>query len=335
MLPKIILSSVGILLLWSRPATAQFIFGPGAAFYNRGGVALDYHTRRFHLVASLGGFSSGGFFPFGPAGFGSYYTSNFTGPSLFPFFGGNPIFSPFGYSYAQTQVIVTPPPVIIQQNFFPQNPEPVDLEPRVANPERFIIVRPDAKPRQQVAPAPPKKVAVPAAPKKVELGIRPALFPLAPERDKNPQLLGDQLIVDGRGAFLRKEYGRAFDLFRTATETAPQNPWAWFLLFQAEFAIAKYDDAASTLVRLMKLKPDWSKTAFNCRDLYPQGKGNFDRHLDDVREALALQPDDPRLLFVLGVQLWFDNKKLQARKLLERARLKAADPSPIRDFLKD
>jgi tetratricopeptide (TPR) repeat protein len=202
---------------------------------------------------------------------------------------------------------------------------------RPIDPDRFIVIKPDkgnevagARP---AAPAnPPARVENKQLP--VDLGIIPAEFPLAPMPEAG------EVLGQGKFAFARAEYGVALECFRRAIALAPQESSSWFLLAQTQFAIGKYDEAAANIVEGMKRRPDWPASRYQSRDAYRLNPAAFDIQVQSLREAVAANPDDPRLLFLLAVELWFDDKRAEARPLFEMAAKLAKDSAPAQAFLR-
>jgi hypothetical protein len=314
-------------LLGAESARAQFVAGRVGGAYTAGSsLSLGYQGKRFVVGVS-----------FGPT---SIYRYRLIGP---PFMGGlygcagpGPLFAP---SFATSPLIVIQQPIIVRQPVIVVPPPPeLTGEPRVPDPDRFIVIKPN-KPNdlaRNKAPnpvlAPPAKVA--AKPKAVDLGIVPAELPLAPARAANPRAEAERQIELGQSAFAKGEYGRSIECFRRAVTVMPDGAPAWFLLSQAQFAVGKFDDAVASIVDGLKVQPDWPASRFQSRELYGNNAGAYAAHLDNLRAALAANPDDPRLQFLLGVHLWFDGQKVAARPLFEQAAKLAKDPKPIERFWK-
>jgi tetratricopeptide (TPR) repeat protein len=242
------------------------------------------------------------------------------------FFGANPYFPP---PVIITPQIIVQQPVVVQQPIVQARAD-VPVEPvKVSNPERFIVIQPGAPANN--AGGNPARVEKPV--KEVDLGVRPAELPLAPRRASNPLAEADQRNEDGRAAFARGEYGRALEHFRRAVLIAPAESTGYFLLSQAQFAAGKYDEAVGSITLGVDLRRDWPMSRFDSRALYKQNGAAFDFHVRNLRAALEELPDDPRLLFLLGVELWFDDRRAEAGPLFQKAARFARDPTPILAFL--
>jgi hypothetical protein len=257
--------------------------------------------------------------------YGGFYGFTSAGPWIWPspFTGGPTLF--------------VRPPVDVSRDItvtaaIPTNPVAVAPAP---DPGPFVIIRPD-KPAAPPAAPPPRVEKKPAdkRAKEVDLGVEPGNLPLARGAAANPKVEADRQIEAGHDAFAKGEYGLALDHFRHATTRQPDAAGAWFLLAQVQFAIGKYDDAVASISAGMKRDPDWPKSRFQSQQLYGNNRAAFEAHLQNLRGSLAADPDNPCLLFLLGVELWFDAKQDEARLLFEKAVRLAKDPAAAEAFLK-
>jgi Tetratricopeptide repeat len=302
---------------------------PGLGGHVGGGISLNHHSKRLDFSAFQGRSSVYQYGLIGPPACGNWY--GYASPWVAPppyYFGANPFFLP------PPPPVIVAPPIVIQQPIFVQPivqaRADVPVEPvRVANPERFIIIQPGMPLNNAGGNA--AKVDKPA--KEVEFGVKPAELPLAQRRAANPLADADQRIEDGRTAFARGEYGRALEQFRQAVMIAPAESTGYFLLSQAQFAIGKYDEAVVSIKLGLELRSDWPMSRFDSRAPYKLNGAAFDFHIRNLRAALDAAPDDLRLLFLLGVELWFDDKRDEARPLFQKAARLARDPAPILTFL--
>ena len=308
-------------LLAAEPVHGQFVIGPpGGGVYARGGYSFGISSQQFSRYG-YGGQSS--FYGYGlpPIGF---YGSSYGGPWASP---------PIVFVQAPPPVIFIQPPLIV-----PARAEEVRDEVRVPDPKRFIVIRPDKPsdplPRVEKKPKDPLPARVEKKPMEVDLGIKSGEFPLAAGKAANPRVEADRQIEMGRESFDKSQFGRALDRFRRATVIAPEEATSWFNLAQAQFAAGKYDDAVTSISEGMKRRPDWPQSRFRSRDLYLNLPATYDVHLRDLRTALEADRNDPRLLFLLGVELWFDGRRDEATPLFERAAKRADEPALAEAFLK-
>jgi hypothetical protein len=212
---------------------------------------------------------------------------------------------------------VNPPAVAAEQvpggkGGFPNEFDPVQPKAGGKNPPKNgrAAGKPPAKPEVGVA--------IPVAPKQV-----PKLAPVAE---------ADRVAEAAKKAFADGQYGRALELFRRAVVVTPQDASAHFNVAQAAFALGKFRDAVEAIKAGVTLRPDWADARFTIRDLYGKKASIFDDHLKALRQAVAAFPEDPALLFLLGHQLWFDNKVAEAKPLLQKALALGKDRTPAGSF---
>ena len=313
-------------LLWPapQPARAWVIIGPRGGFVTGGGFSVGVQSRRPAIGATVtrGFFYGGGLY--GPPMMGGFYGVAGAGPV---FLGPPP---PPIIIQRPIVIVNQPPPIVINVVPAPQGQTPA------SDPGRFIIITPDkAKPpvaRAKPPEAPPAPKAK-ADPKPVDLGA-PGPLPLAAGKAPNPRAEADRQIALGRAAFSEREFGRAIECFRRAVAVAPEESPAYFLMAEAQYAIGKYDEAVTSIAEGLKRRADWPKSGFRSRDLYDKIAPTYDEHIKNLRDALAGTPDDPRLLFLLGVMLWFDGQQDAAKGLFERAARLARYAAPIEALLR-
>ncbi len=166
-------------------APAQFFIG-GSSFAVRSGFGFQYQNHHF----GISGFAGRTFYS--QYGYGGFY--------------GLP--SPW---FSQT-VIVPPPQVVVVPILIPARAE--EVVEAVADPDRFVVIRPEPQPK--ALPARVEKKA-----KEVDLGIKPGELPLARAAGK-PRVEADRQVEQGREAFGNGAHGRALEHFRRATVLAPK-----------------------------------------------------------------------------------------------------------------
>jgi hypothetical protein len=276
----------------------------------------------------------------------------------YPWYGG-PFNRVFVFNYSAPPVVVTPPVVVVQA---PAAAEDRDDGLRPArrrwedrdNRDQFDVIMPrrrPAEPAEGHEPAMPgdqasvfrpvgpedraraRQVNPPEAPAPPPQP-QPAQAPPARPQPPAPRKGVVSELVQGERAFAVQEYGRAERLLRQATIAKPDDARAFFLLAQAQFALAKYQEAVVSIQAGLRLQPDWPRARFQPRDLYGPHAGDFPEQLQHLEGALGRHPDDPDLLFLRAYQLWFDGRREEARKLFEQARPLAPDKTFIDRFLR-
>jgi tetratricopeptide (TPR) repeat protein len=307
----------GSMILAGADAPAQFFFsnsvaaGPFAGSRSFSSVHIGPHR-------SFTGYYYRWYFP------NNYYSYWYWG---YPYLGADVYYS------NPTIVIYPPAPAAAQRQ--PEGEAAKGKPPRKqeaagkANPEpplpgkeagAFRQVQPEDRARalQPVPPEPPKPAEA---------------APPAPEPLKEPLPVPVDLVSRGKQAFAAQEYGRAERLFRKMAEKEPQNPLGYFLLAQAQFALAKYDEAARSIDAGLRLQPDWPNSEFRTILLYGNHQNDFQEQLDHLHELVDQKPSDPVLLFVFAHQLWFAKRRNEAKPIFERAKEVTSDKTGIDLFL--
>jgi hypothetical protein len=123
----------------------------------------------------------------------------------------------------------------------------------------------------------------------------------------------------GDARFAEQRYSEASQRYHTASGDAPQLADAWFRQGFAFIAEGRYDQAAIAMKRGLKLNPNWAKSDFNLKDLYGPDVLAKKAHRDVLAEAAEARPNDPDLLFLLGVHLYFDGQADRAAAFFNRA----------------
>jgi tetratricopeptide (TPR) repeat protein len=155
--------------------------------------------------------------------------------------------------------------------------------------------------------------------------------PAVPPKEPPPAPMN--LVSRGQQAFAAQEYARAERLFQQATRKETQTPLGYFLLAQAQFALAKYEEAMRSIDAGLQLQPDWPKSDFRPEALYGTHRADFQEQLDHLRQLVTRKPSDPALLFILAYELWFAGRQQEAKLFFQRARDITLDKTGIDLFL--
>jgi hypothetical protein len=307
-------------LAGSGPAYAQVIIGANPfSTPNRERTGTSGSFRRHHHELSL---------PFWGSPRGSVGLVN-------PYLTG-PVYRTTTIVYYSPPVVVAPQPVVVVPRARAMSDEENELgsilrgaarpreEPQPALDDGepasvFRPIRPVDRLRAQL-PAPADNPLPAPAPRKKDLAPLPGAPAADPRRENARQV---QL---GKEAFTAAEYGRAERRFHQAVEVLPTNALSHFLLAQARFAQGKYQEAVAAIEAGLRLQPTWPSSRFRVRALYGPNAADFEEDLTELAHALAAYPDDPVLLFLSGYQLWFDDRRDEARRYFLRAKPGLADP---------
>jgi hypothetical protein len=201
----------------------------------------------------------------------------------------------------------------------------------------FRPIRPEARGGSGIPtvfePAGPAKPKIPSKFDRDNAPPLPPPLPGAPPIPAEPKTASDRQIESGREAFKAGQYSRAERCFRRAAESFPEDRQVYFLLAQARFALGKYAEAVAAIYVGMQLQPNWPNVPYRSRDLYGTKTGDLTDQLRRLAETSAKNGDDPFLAFLYAYQLWFDNRREEARLLFQRAKTLTSDPSFIDRFL--
>jgi tetratricopeptide (TPR) repeat protein len=219
----------------------------------------------------------------------------------------------------------------------PEAPPPDRPAPAVPNPFRQPPMPPDQPrnppPDRPRAPAPQPAAPPEPKPEPPKPERRPAELPPPPQPEPNPRAEHDKQIALGKAAFVNGEYGRAAHRFRVAIAAVPEEPMGQFLLVQALFALAKYQEAFDAIQVGMRQQPNWPTSRFRPLELYGDNVADYPDHLTRLEQLVQQQPDDPVLLFLYAYQLWFDGRQDEAIPLFQRAAPMLADKNAVERFL--
>ena len=363
MLPALRVAVLVIVLASAAPARAQFILGSAypAAYGNRftygGGLGFSYHHRHLRIAGFAGGFGT-------RSGFGAPYGSAFGYPlvsswgvlppvSMLTPFGWSAGFLPAGWgvgpgwgAFTSPPVIVVPPPIILAGGGaeerkddsnpalgFEDLPKPIDPLPRGARAGQYIVIKP-----KPAFPAPGQiepqvdRVAAAPRPRAPEIHFDPFAKPVkvaAEPREADPLKEAARLVKLGRAAFAAGEYGHAAEQFERASALNPKLALPHFLQAQAAFAAGRFADATTAIHAGLKLDPAWPASTFDPKEPYGASAAAFATHLAELRKAVAENPGEPTLEFLLGYELWFVGEKTEARKWLDLAARRLRDGEPV------
>jgi hypothetical protein len=291
-------AAMAIALCAADAAFAQLVMIPTQASFGRGRASIFVQPRV--IPVNPWGYSSG------TIGFGTPWAGGFA-----HWHNG----MPFAYN-------PWPQPPIVIQNI-------IQAPPGAVLPNgRGVVIPPEFDPPVMKAPA--KVARLGPAPKPAEEAIVPRPLPPPPGRAE-----ADRIAESGRKAFADGQYGRALELFRRAADITPNEPSAYFVIAQAQFARGKYREAVAAIATGMAIRADWSEARFIAREMYWKKPTVFDDHLEALRQAVTAFPDDAGLLFLLGHQLWFDGKHDEAKALIAKARAIGKDQTPAPSFQVD
>ncbi len=323
------------------PARAQFVaglYGPGYGHGYSSGYSYSYRSGFGFAVGGsylrVSGFS-GGFVarpalfappvlvpvsPFGPFGFGS-------------------AFNGFGPPLIAPPVIVVPPPVILGGNF--GNPDALAgnvpprndgvVFPRGAKETDFLVIAP-----KKVTTVPEVTRVAAVRPPGPIIGafdpFKPVVKVVAEVPETDVKKEAARQVKLARAAFASGDYGRAAEHFERAMTSDPTDTQTYFLNAQARFAAGQYSEAVALVRNGLDRDAKWPASAFDPAEVYASRADRYAVHLGALKKAIADNPGQATLEFLLGYQLWFSGEKVEAEKLFRAAEKRLAAPGPIALF---
>lgn len=145
---------------------------------------------------------------------------------------------------------------------------------------------------------------------------------------------GRKFIAYGDAQFAEQQYGQAHLRYKKAAQAAPQLAQAYLRQGWALVASGRYELAMAAFKKGLELDPDWPASDFRLDELYGPNRMAKTAHVDALAAAAAEEPDNPDLLFLVGVFLFFDGQPHRARPFFERiTRLPPGEGVPIGGFL--
>jgi len=196
-------------------------------------------------------------------------------------------------------------------------------------------------PRVQVI-VPPVAVAAPVAAPVAGPFAAPVADQVAVADDVRPGLLAaetkalataQKYIGFGDLHFRNEKYTDAYLRYRRAVREAPDLAEGYFREGYGLIARGNYDLAARAIKRGLALDPAWPDSGFSSRQLYGANDMAKQAHLDALAHAAEKAPDDPDLMFLLGVFLHFDGQPNRAELFFAQAtRLNRGADTHLRAF---
>ncbi len=342
---RFILAGLAVLALSElAPARAQFGFSPHGYSSYRSGFGFSVGGPRVRVSGFAGGFygrsylaSPFGFLPVAP--FGPFGPVGFVPAGALPF--GNPFWGGWGpaFGYGSPAVFTVPVPVVVGGIGPGGDGAAGDVPPRGSaelpqslRPADFVVIAPKrevtAPDVARVAAAPPR----PAKPPIVFDPFKPAGVVKAEAVEPDPKKEAARLVALARASFAAGDYGRAAEHFERAVAADPADAAAYFGHAQAKFASGQYAEAVARIREGLALDPKWPAAAFDPAALYGDRPERFVVHLLALRKAVADNPNQATLEFLLGYELWFGGEKGEADKLFRAAEKRLAVPGPLALF---
>lgn len=182
----------------------------------------------------------------------------------------------------------------------------------------YTVVAPLTPPVGYNAPAPvaqPVPQPGPAAPAPAP---KPEPAKPKPSHAKQKARAG-KFIGFGDANFRKAKYNSAVERYKTAITIAPDMPETYFRQGFVYVAMGYYEKAAAAFRRGLRLRADWSGSPFRLDQIYGPAALAKTAHIESLAGAVDANPFDADLLFVLGIQLFFDGQRDRSQLFFERA----------------
>ena len=323
--------AIAVLFLAAGPASAQHHHGPGLS----GG--FTYRSQYQYQFSSSGpGYR-----------FSSYSCGFYAAPivPLYYSYGWVPSYGPgYGPGFGNPFFLPQPPfagPILPIANNVPVNPEANGVVPALAVKGEFLVITPKGSSTKRggeggtISPM-VDRVATP------ERSV-PPVFRFDPFADRRVLGQTDRAEPDPKAEALRQvnrarealkleEYGQAVEHLDRALRAQPDDATAVFMKGQAQFAAGQFVEAVATIRDGIERSPNWPARDFKPKELFGKPE-RFEAQLTDLRKALAANPTQPALQFLLAHQLWFTGERVDAIKLFRDLATRLNDPRAIEPFL--
>lgn len=144
-----------------------------------------------------------------------------------------------------------------------------------------------------------------------------------------------KFIGYGDAQFARGDFAEANNRYRKASRSGPKVADAWFRQGFAMTAVGRYDLAMRVVRRGMAIDPKWPTSGFKLEELFGRDDNASKAHIDALVQAAADDPLNADVLFLVGMHLYFDGRKVEADDYFQRAeRIAGADADHIWAFLR-
>ncbi len=267
---------------------------------------------------SAGGATDGGGSFGGGFGHGHHHGGSSWSPVFIPYavpwsgYGYGPNYGPFGYGGW------LPPVVLPAETLY--GPQAVT---------RFVGFDPPPEILANINLAP----VAPAAPQQGGFGQLAPGNVVPPDRPKvrasNDESRAQvrKYIGFGDEHFRKQRFADSVQRYRSAIDAAPDVADAYFRQALALAAMGRYETAVKAIERGLDVAPDWPRSGFRLDTLYGDNQLAKTAHLEALAKTAAADPNDPNLMFLLGVYLYCDGQPERSRPFFLRgARLGPGRP---------
>jgi hypothetical protein len=140
-------------------------------------------------------------------------------------------------------------------------------------------------------------------------------------------------VQQGDELFARRRYLEANSVYQKAAGLAADSAEPWFRQGFSYLAAGRYERAAQAIQRGIALEPEYAHSGFRLSRLYAGDSSAFDKHLETLAQAALDAPNNPDLVYLVGVALHCDGEPERAAPFFAKAaELSDVDASHIAAF---
>ena len=158
--------------------------------------------------------------------------------------------------------------------------------------------------------------------------------PLPPPRAANDEALARaaRFCEIGDRYFDEQNFRKAYVRYDQATDAAPNSVAAQLRKGQTLIALGNYEMAARAFKTAVRTA-NWTGCPLRWNDIYGKNQAAKDTHLQALAAACQNDPDNADLMFLLGMELFFDDQIPRSVKFFQRyAALRDGDPQVARQL---
>lgn len=223
----------------------------------------------------------------------------------YPYYDGWPYYGYYPYPYA------LPPLFAPAESLY--GPQAVQRFLGIGRTSAPVVAQPDAAPAGNAIDVEPRpfKIRVTNAETKARAG---------------------KFVSFGDAHFGNRKYNEALERYRTASITAPDLAETYLRQGHALVAMGNYESAGKAFRRGLGVRSDWGNTAVRLDAIYGDANREKVQHLEELAEAADQNPQDSNLLFLLGMQLYFDGQTDRSQLFFQRAAQLGGNEDRLLDY---
>jgi tetratricopeptide (TPR) repeat protein len=144
-----------------------------------------------------------------------------------------------------------------------------------------------------------------------------------------------QLLTIGDDHFRKQHFDDAYQRYKDAAVAAPDLAEVYFRQGLALSALGRWEMAARALRRGLQFDSAWPRSTFRLDRLYGDNALAKTAHWETLAQAATERPHDTDLMFLLGVQLYFDGQRDRARAFFQQVQMMEPGATYVQPFLEE